>query len=164
MRAVAPADDSETPDAPQRAPGAPSSAGQRIDQWLWYARLAKSRTLAQALIERGKVRINRQKIARPSHWIKTGDAITISMGPRVRVFTVRAFAKRRGPATEAQALYEELTPAPDRPKPADADRAAGAASDASPPAAAAVRDAGAGRPTKRERRATERLKDRFRDC
>jgi ribosome-associated heat shock protein Hsp15 len=138
---------------------APSSAGQRIDQWLWFARLTKSRTLAQALIEKGKVRINREKIARASHWLRVGDAVTISLGPRVRVFVVRAFAKRRGPAAEARSLYEELTPAADRTKPAHAVQVAGL-TDAP---ATAVRDAGAGRPTKRERRAMERLKDRLRD-
>lgn len=160
---MVPAEDADGTDDPSSPPaGGPVGAGQRIDQWLWFARLTKSRTLAQALIERGKVRINRQKIARPSHWLKAGDAVTISMGPRVRVFTVLAFAKRRGPATEAQALYEELTPAPDRPKPADADQAV-TATEPSPVPVNAVREAGAGRPTKRDRRVTERLKGRFQD-
>ena len=140
-----------------------SVPGQRLDQWLWFARLTQSRTLAQALIERGKVRINRVKADRPSHWVKAGDALTLSMGPHVRVVTVKGFGKRRGPAAEAQALYEELTPAPDGTKSSIGvklgDRATPLAD-----VTTAVRPEGAGRPTKRERRATERLKDRFREC
>jgi ribosome-associated heat shock protein Hsp15 len=140
-----------------------ATEGQRLDQWLWFARLTKSRTLAQALIERGKVRINRVKADRPSHWLKAGDALTLSMGPHVRVFAVKGFGKRRGPAAEAQALYEELTPAPDRTKSSSGvkpgDRQMSMAD-----LTTAVRPEGAGRPTKRERRATERLKDRFREC
>lgn len=131
---------------------------QRLDQWLWFARITKSRTLAQALIERGKVRINKNKVERASHGVKAGDTITLSAGPRVRVFTVKAFAVRRGPAVEAQALYEELTPAPVRTKSEGTERA-----DTSDQPLSGVRQEGAGRPTKRERRATERLKDRYRD-
>lgn len=140
-------------------PSVEPDQSQRLDQWLWFARITKSRTLAQALIERGKVRVNRQKIERTSHGLKAGDTITLSVGPRVRVFTVKAFGVRRGPAVEAQALYEELTPAADRTKPAVTELA-----DTSHLSGSGVRPEGAGRPTKRERRETERLKDRFRDC
>lgn len=146
-----------------KAPVADGDQAQRLDQWLWFARLTKSRTLAQALILRGKVRVNRLKVERASYALKAGDTITFSAGPRVRVFTVKAIGKRRGPAIEAQALYEELTPAPDRTKSTGADKAD--TSDAPvPDLKTAIRPDGAGRPTKRERRATERLKDRFRDC
>lgn len=133
--------------------------GQRLDQWLWFARLTKSRTLAQALIERGKVRVNKLKADRASHWLKVGDTITFSSGPQVRVLTVKGIGKRRGPATEAQVLYEELTPAAERTKSTAND--ARNSADHVQATMAGVRDAGAGRPTKRERRATERLKDRF---
>jgi ribosome-associated heat shock protein Hsp15 len=139
-----------------------SDQGQRLDQWLWFARLTKSRTLAQALIERGKVRVNRDKVGRASHWLKTGDVVTLSTGPRVRVVTIKGFGVRRGRAAEAQALYEELTPAPDRTKSSPAEKSA----DGSSPItdlSVAVRPDGAGRPTKRERRATERLRDRHRE-
>lgn len=140
-------------------PGTESGQSQRLDQWLWFARITKSRTLAQALIERGKVRVNKQKVERASLGLKVGDTITFSAGPRVRVFTVKAFGSRRGPAVEAQALYEELTPAADRTKSAGTKNA-----DTSQVPLSGIRQEGAGRPTKRERRATERLKDRFRDC
>jgi ribosome-associated heat shock protein Hsp15 len=116
---------------------------QRIDQWLWYARIAKSRTLAQALIERGKVRINRVKIEKASTTVRSGDVLTLSLGPRVISIEVIAIGQRRGPATEAQALYRDLTP---RHVPAG------------PNVSQAVRPCGSGRPTKRERR----LIDKFR--
>lgn len=141
---------------------AAAALGQRIDQWMWFARLTKSRTLAQTLIERGKVRINGVKADRPSHFVKPGDVLTVNMGPQVRLITVRGIGTRRGPATEAQALYEELTPAPDRTKSSPKSGSV----DGAPLVdglATAVRPTGAGRPTKRERRDTERLKDRFRE-
>ena len=138
-----------------------AALGQRLDQWLWFARLTKSRTLAQALIERGKVRVNKLKVDRPSLWLKPGDAVTLSTGPQVRVLTVIAIGKRRGPATEAQALYEELTPAADRTK-SSTEQGSRVEATQSADLATAVRPTGAGRPTKRERRDTERLKDRFR--
>lgn len=141
-----------------RTPAAEPVKGQRLDQWLWFARITKSRTLAQALIERGKVRVNTIKVVRASHGLNAGDTITFTDGPRVRIFTVKAFGARRGPAAEAQALYEELTPAADRTKSTGANKA-----DTSHLTVSGVRQDGAGRPTKRERRATERLKDRFRD-
>lgn len=140
-----------------------AAQSQRLDQWLWFARLTKSRTLAQALIERGKVRVNRQKVERASYGLKADDTITFSAGPRVRVFTVKAFGTRRGPAAEAQALYEELTPAADRTKSTGTEKADTSQVPMSG-VTVAVRAEGAGRPTKRERRQTERLKDRFRDC
>ncbi|MBR2535276.1 MAG: RNA-binding S4 domain-containing protein [Hyphomicrobium sp.] len=142
-----------------KAPEAEPGQSQRLDQWLWFARITKSRTLAQSLIERGKVRVNKQKVERSSYGLKAGDTITFSSGPRVRVFTVKAFGARRGPAVEAQALYEELTPAADGTKSTVKENA-----DTSHALASGIRPEGAGRPTKRERRQTERLKDRFRDC
>ena len=54
---------------------------QRVDQWLWFARVAKSRTLAQALIARGKVRINRNRLEKPSATVKPGDVLTLTLGP-----------------------------------------------------------------------------------
>jgi ribosome-associated heat shock protein Hsp15 len=133
---------------------------QRLDQWLWFARVTKSRTIAQALIERGKVRVNRDKVARPSQLIKAGDVVTIALGPKVRILTVSAFGTRRGPATEAQMLYQELTPAPDQTKSTTVVKSPVTGVSES---AAGVRPLGAGRPTKRERRETVRLKDRFRE-
>jgi len=137
----------------------------RVDQWLWFARIAKSRTLAQVLIERGKVRINRLRIDKPSQQVRPGDVITIALGPRVRVLQITALGTRRGPAPEAARLYVELTPSAGETKSAtvvvqshsNASTAQQSIvpSDSGP---AGVRPPGAGRPTKRERRATDRLK------
>lgn len=137
--------------------------GQRLDQWLWHARFAKSRTLAQALIERGKVRINREKVAKPSQALKVGDVVTLSTGPRVRIIEVCGHTLRRGPASEAQLLFRELTPEPDRTTQTQKSAIGGGPSPVTD-LSGAIRPTGAGRPTKRERRATERLKDRFREC
>ncbi|MFN0217713.1 MAG: RNA-binding S4 domain-containing protein [Hyphomicrobium sp.] len=125
---------------------------QRLDQWLCNARFAKSRTLAQALIARGKVRLNRVRISRPSQSVKPGDVVTLSLGPRVRVIEVRGLAAKRGPATVAAQLYVELTPAPMQIKASSPDRGVGKAS------APAIREPGSGRPTKRDRRLLDRLK------
>ena len=137
----------------------------RVDQWLWFARIAKSRTLAQALIERGKVRINRIRIDKPSQQVRPGDVITIALGPRVRVLQISALSTRRGPASEAARLYVELTPSAGATKSATVvvqshSNASAAQQNIVPsdPGTAGLRPPGAGRPTKRERRATDRLK------
>ena len=136
------------------------AASQRLDQWLWYARFAKSRTLAQALIDRGKVRLNRNRIGKVSQTCKQGDVVTLSLGPRIRIVRVVGLGTRRGPATEAAVLFEELTPQAvpltDRAKSTD-----GTVDASGAVMSHGVREAGAGRPTKRERRQTERLKFRF---
>ncbi|MEQ8824215.1 MAG: RNA-binding S4 domain-containing protein [Filomicrobium sp.] len=92
------------------AGGAGADQAQRLDKWLWYARVAKSRSLAAALIERGKIRVNRVRTQKPSHTVKPGDVITASVGRSVRVLKVVEPGQRRGPASEAQTLYEDLTP------------------------------------------------------
>jgi len=138
--------------APEAA--APGATSQRVDQWLWFARIAKSRTLAQALIERGKVRINRVRLERSSQMVKPGDVITIALGPNVRVLEISGIGQRRGPASEAHHLYRELTMPRVGGTPAQAANADGTAG----PFLQGARPAGAGRPTKRDRRRIERLK------
>jgi ribosome-associated heat shock protein Hsp15 len=122
---------------------------QRFDKWLWFARLVKSRTLAASLIESGKFRINRVKVDKPSQSVKIGDVITSSVHREVRVYRVVAPGSRRGPATEAVRLYEDLTPRPEAEEPGSTASSA--------PAQPGVRVPGAGRPTKRERRQIDRL-------
>lgn len=124
------------------------SNGQRIDLWLWYARFAKTRTLSQALITRGKVRINRERISKPSMSIKVGDMVTLTLGPRIRIIRVEAIGSRRGPATEAAELYSDHSPVYVSP---DA-----ATKNADP--APAAREPGSGRPTKRDRRQIDRFR------
>jgi len=143
-------------------PGPAPGKEQRIDQWLFFSRLVKSRTLAHALVERGKVRINRIRVDKASHAVKPGDVLTLSMGPRVRIIEVREIAERRGPATEAQLLFVEIessVPSADPGQGGVPVRAAGAAAAPRPPPA--VRERGTGRPTKRDRRAIDELKRRF---
>mgnify|MGYP001347466239 CR=1 FL=1 len=119
---------------------------QRIDKWLFFARMVKSRSLAARLVQAGRVRLNRDKIDQPAQQVKPGDVLTVTLERRVVVLRVLAPGSRRGPAEEARTLYEDLTPP--APSPADA------VPDAMPP----VREAG-GRPTKRDRRRTDALRD-----
>src|SRR5665213_3878260 len=116
---------------------ASAEARQRIDKWLWFARLAKTRTQAQALVAAGAVRINRQKIGNASHAVRVGDALTVTLSASVRVLRVTQSGERRGPAAEARLLYEEILPT-------------GAATAAPPTASAPARSK---RPDKRDRRA-----------
>lgn len=83
----------------------------RIDKWLWYARFCKTRTLATELVGKRRVRVNQNRIEKPSHTVRIGDVITVPRGREVMVVRVIAVGVRRGPASEAQGLYEELTPA-----------------------------------------------------
>ncbi|MGE0211040.1 MAG: RNA-binding S4 domain-containing protein [Parvibaculaceae bacterium] len=85
-----------------------AETAQRIDKWLWFSRLVKTRTLAAKSVEEGAVRINRQKIVKPSHAVSVGDVLTLALHGRVRVLRVEGIGTRRGPAPEAQALYTEL--------------------------------------------------------
>jgi ribosome-associated heat shock protein Hsp15 len=113
---------------------------QRIDKWLWFARVVKTRTLAQKLVTTGNVRINREKQDTASQPVRVGDTLTISLPSGVRVLRVLAPGARRGPSAEARALFEDLSPPP------------------APSASDAARAPGAGRPTKRDRRAIAALK------
>lgn len=83
---------------------------QRIDKWLWFARIVKSRTQAAQLVEDGKVRINRIKAVKPSQTVRAGDVLTVTIRGRVDVFEVRVPGERRGPPAEAQQLYVVRTP------------------------------------------------------
>ena len=89
----------------------PGSASQRIDKWLFFARIAKSRSLAAKIIEAGQVRVNRQKVTRPATEVAQGDIITFALHGQVRVLKVLGFSRRRGPACEAELLYRDLSAA-----------------------------------------------------
>jgi ribosome-associated heat shock protein Hsp15 len=112
---------------------------QRIDKWLWHARVVRTRAAAAALAASGHVRINGQRVDAPSRAVRPGDVVTVALDRAVRVLKVLAFAERRGSADAARALCETLEPPAVR---------------APPPG---QREAGAGRPTKRERRAIDGL-------
>jgi ribosome-associated heat shock protein Hsp15 len=117
---------------------------QRIDKWLWHARVVRTRSAAAALSDSGLVRINGARIDTSSRPVRPGDVVTIALDHIVRILKVIGFAERRGSAEIARVLYEDLTPPPEPPK--------------EPPAGG--RDEGAGRPTKRERREIDRLQGR----
>lgn len=87
----------------------------RIDKWLWYARFFKTRGLASKTVTGGHVRVNSQRVSKASHAIGREDTLTFAQGRQIRVVRVVDIGTRRGPAPEAQALYEDLTPpaAPD---------------------------------------------------
>lgn len=146
----------KAPDRLDRGPEANAASLQRIDQWLWFARIAKSRTLAQVLIERGKVRVNRVKIGKASTVVRPGDVLTLSLGPRVVSIEILGIGSRRGPATEAQALYRDLTRRHSAPGPegsVETERSYAALQ-------ATIRPEHSGRPTKRERRMIDKLRGR----
>jgi len=82
---------------------------QRIDRWLWHARLVRTRGDAAALAGAGYVRVNGARVAAPSRQVRTGDVVTVALDRSVRVLKVRGFVERRGPATTAQTLYQDLT-------------------------------------------------------
>jgi len=118
---------------------------QRIDKWLWHARVVRTRSAAAALVTSGHVRLNGQRNNAASRAVRAGDVVTVALNRTVRVLKVKGFAERRGAAESALALYEDL--APPQPRAAEPDKAA-----------VAVREPGGGRPTKRERRAMDRLR------
>lgn len=120
-------------------------ARQRLDKWLFFARVVKSRTLAAKLVEAGHVRVNRDKATQASHMVKQGDVLTIGLDRRILVYRVADTGLRRGPAPEAARLYEDLSPA-------------NAVQEADRPAPAALRNAGSGRPTKKDRRDLDRMR------
>jgi ribosome-associated heat shock protein Hsp15 len=82
---------------------------RRLDQWLWFARLVKSRSLAGRLCAQGAVWVNQAAVRKPSHSIRTGDIVIVPQGPFLHTLRVLALGARRGPAIEARQLYEEST-------------------------------------------------------
>ncbi|MDQ2091094.1 RNA-binding S4 domain-containing protein [Marimonas arenosa] len=119
---------------------AEASGKIRLDKWLWYARFFKTRGLAAKVVSGGHVRVNGAKVAKPAQSVAPGDVLTFPQARVIRVVRILSAGTRRGPANEAQALYEDLTPTPG-------------------PGANSSRPRGGGeRPTKRDRRAMEALK------
>jgi ribosome-associated heat shock protein Hsp15 len=114
----------------------------RVDRWLWAARFFKTRSLAAAACGGGKVDVN-DEAAKPARLVRPGDLVRVTLPGGRRIARVVGLSERRGPASVARALYEDLTPpAPPRLRQGPA----------------AFRPPGAGRPTKRERRALDRLR------
>ena len=122
----------------------------RLDKWLWFARFYKTRANATRAIASGRFRLDGEVMSKPHRAALPGQVLTFIQGERVRVVKIIALGTRRGPASEAITLYEDMSP-PVAPRAGKGETAPGFES----------RDSGAGRPTKRDRRATEQLKDRF---
>lgn len=81
---------------------------QRIDKWLWHARIVKTRTSAAELVAHGHIRVNSARVLAPSHPVKVGDVLTIALDRRIRVWKVADFSERRGDANAARTLYIDL--------------------------------------------------------
>ena len=142
--------------------GAPGIGSLRLDKWLWHARFCKSRSLATKLCTAGKIRLAQAApgsnvtegaavkavapslAAKPSQTVRPGDVLTFPLAGQVRVIRILGLGLRRGPAPEARTLYQDLTPAQVRMR-----------QESGP----GLRAAGSGRPTKRDRRALDRLQD-----
>ncbi|QNT68276.1 RNA-binding S4 domain-containing protein [Defluviicoccus vanus] len=120
----------------------------RLDKWLWFARFFKTRTRSTAVCEDGHVRVNGTRVQKAHHLVRPGDVLTFAQERQIRVVRILALANRRGPAAEAQQLYQDLTPV-----------TADAESDISCMAATVARPPGHGRPTKADRRAIDRLRE-----
>ncbi|SHJ41579.1 heat shock protein Hsp15 [Shimia gijangensis] len=106
---------------------------ERLDKWLYHARFFKTRTLAAKVVTGGHVRVNKAKVAKASYGVSVGDVLTFPQAKAIRVVRVEGFAERRGPASEAQVLYSDLSEVKDN-------------------VPCAPRYEGNGRPTKRDRR------------
>jgi ribosome-associated heat shock protein Hsp15 len=81
---------------------------QRIDRWLWHARVVRTRGAAADLAGAGYVRVNGARVDAPGRTVRAGDVITVALDRTVRVLKVIRFAERRGPAKASEGLYEDL--------------------------------------------------------
>ena len=116
----------------------------RLDKFLWHSRFFKTRSLATREVQAGHIRVNAARVTKPAHPVAPGDVLTFAQGAWIRVVRIVAVGDRRGPAPEAQALYDDLSPP-------------------APPASAAPGSDGTthqGRPTKKDRRAYDRAQAR----
>lgn len=121
-----------------------SGSCQRIDKWLFFTRMVKSRSLAQSHVQSGHVRINGERCSHPSQMVKPGDRVELTLERRDVILIVRLAGERRGPYEEARLLYDDQSPPPDETKRLTTFEQA-------------TRATGTGRPTKKERRAIDRL-------
>jgi len=83
---------------------------QRIDKWLWHARVVRTRSDAAALVEAGHVRLDGRRVIAPGHTVRIGDVLTVALDRSVRVLEVTGFSERRGGAPEAAATWRDRSP------------------------------------------------------
>ncbi len=117
---------------------------ERVDKWLWFARFGKTRAIAQKLVERGQVTLNGAKVKKVSSQVRVGDKVFVVLGTVKRSVTVLGLGEKRGPAEVAKLLYDE-------PAPKEKLTSETAALPLYKPML--IREKGAGRPTKKDRRA-----------
>lgn len=129
-----------------------SDPTQRLDKWLWCARFFKSRNLASKLLSAGRLRLSGKVVTKAHQLVRPGEVLTFPQGPFIRVVKVVYLADRRGPAPEAQLLYEDLEPIEEQRQSKAESTEFGSES--------LGRDRGEGRPTKEDRRAIDRLMGR----
>ena len=128
------------------------NAPVRLDKWLWYARFFKTRSLATKLISSGKLRINGEVTSKPHRQAQIGQVLTFAQGPHIRVIRIDEIGKCRGPAAEAAKLYTDLDPPLARKTNKEMRHHNNHFEN---------RLIGSGRPTKKDRRETTKLKDPF---
>ena len=124
----------------------------RLDKWLWYARFFKTRTLATKLISSGKLRINGEVTLKPHRQAQIGQVLTFAQGSHIRVIRIDEIGKCRGPAAEAATLYTDFAPPLARNGNKEVHLHKSRFEN---------RLIGSGRPTKKDRRETTKLKDPF---
>lgn len=117
----------------------------RVDKWLWYARFFKTRTLASQQVTAGHLRVNSQPIRKAGYMVKAGDVLTFPKADDIRVIEIVDLGEKRKGAPEAALLYNDLDPPVRKIK-------------SEQPPVAGLRERGAGRPTKKERRETDALR------
>ncbi|MED5227545.1 MAG: RNA-binding S4 domain-containing protein [Pseudomonadota bacterium] len=125
---------------------------QRLDKWLWCGRFFKSRSLATKLLGSGKLRLSGKVITKSNQLVRPNDILTFPQGHLIRVIKVLFLAERRGPAKEAELLFEDLSPVTNQLNKEKTSRGF--------KANATSREPGAGRPTKSDRRAIDKLMGR----
>ncbi len=116
----------------------------RLDKWLWHARFFKTRTLAAKVVSGAHVRVNGTKVTKPATTVTIGAVLTFPQADQIRVIKINALGARRGPASEAQSLYEDLSTPEDK-----------TSQDQTPRAGA--------RPTKKDRRSLDLIRSRTLD-
>jgi ribosome-associated heat shock protein Hsp15 len=121
---------------------------QRIDKWLFFVRLVKSRSLAAKLANAGHIQINDRRSDGGDNPVRIGDIVRVKLERQLIIYKAVKLGDRRGPAAEAQLLYEDLTPKPTTSQTSTPD---------------ALREPGSGRPVKKERRDLERMRARIFD-
>ena len=82
--------------------------GTRLDKWLWHARFFKTRALAARVAGSGRVRLNSERVTKAAQTVRPGDVLTFPQARKIRVIRIEAVGERRGPASEAATLYDDL--------------------------------------------------------